>query len=117
METPFCQTDYHGVEVTQCMPLKYNTNIYGEDSLYFHTGSAYGVYSLFTYNPDTRNGVVVITTGASGTQDEYGIYAVCGDITELLYSSLKKDWKLGPLFLESDSLEEETGLSDNNGAV
>lgn len=117
MEAPFCQTDYHGVEVTQCMPLKYNTNIYGEDSLYFHTGSAYGVYSLFTYNPDTRNGIVVITTGASGTQDEYGIYAVCGDITELLYSSLKKDWKLGPLFLESDSLEEETGLSDNNGAV
>ena len=117
METPFCQTDYHGVEVTQCMPLKYNTNIYGEDSLYFHTGSAYGVYSLFTYNPETKNGVVVITTGASGTTDEYGIYAVCGDISELLYSSLKKDWKLEPLFLESNPLENEsneTGLSDNN---
>ena len=114
MEEPFCQTDYHGIEVTQCMPLKYNTNIYGEDSLYFHTGSAYGVYSLFTYNPDTKNGAVVITTGASGAQDDYGIYAVCGDISELLYSSLKKDWKLGPLFLEPNSSEEETGLSDNN---
>ena len=117
MEAPFCQTDYHGVEVTQCMPLKYNTNIYGEDSLYFHTGSAYGVYSLFTYNPDTKNGVVVITTGASGVLDEYGIYAVCGDISELLYSSLKKDWKLGPLFLEPDSSEdsiEETSVSENN---
>lgn len=112
MEAPFCQTDYHGVEVTQCMPLKYNTNIYGEDSLYFHTGSAYGVYSLFTYNPDSKNGVVVITTGASGAQDEYGIYAVCGDISELLYSSLKKDWKLGPLFLEPDPLEET--ISQNN---
>lgn len=116
METPFCQTDYHGVEVTQCMPLKYNTDIYGEDSLYFHTGSAYGVYSLFTYNPETKNGVVVITTGALGTLDEYGVYAVCGDISELLYSSLKKDWKLEPLFLEPDSSEdntEETGTTEN----
>lgn len=93
METPFCKTDYHGVEVTQCMPLKYNINIYGQRSLYFHTGSAYGVYALITYNPDTRNGVAVVTTGASGAQDEYGIYAICGDISEMLYTSLKQDWK------------------------
>lgn len=93
METPFCQTDYHGVEVTQCMPLKYNTDIYGQKSLYFHTGSAYGVYALMTYNPATKDGVVVVTTGASGAQDEYGIYALCGDISEMLYSSLEKDWK------------------------
>ena len=93
METPFCQTDYHGVEVTQCMPLKFNTNIYGQRSLYFHTGSAYGVYALITYNPDTKDGVAVVTTGASGAQDEYGIYAICGDISEMLYTSLKQDWK------------------------
>ena len=96
METPFCQTDYHGVEVTQCMPLKYNTDIYGQTSLYFHTGSAYGVYALMTYNPATRDGVAVVTTGASGAQDEYGIYALCGDISELLYSSLEKNWITNP---------------------
>ena len=90
METPYCETDYHGVQVLQCMPLKYNTNIYGEDELYFHTGSAYGVYSLFTYNPNTKNGVVVITSGASGAQDKYGIYAVCGDISNSIYSSLQE---------------------------
>ena len=89
MEKPYCETDYHGVTVKQCMPLKYNTNIYGEDELYFHTGSAYGVYSLFTYNPDTKNGVVVITTGASGAQDKYGIYAICGDISNAIYSALR----------------------------
>ncbi|MBR5598161.1 MAG: serine hydrolase [Lachnospiraceae bacterium] len=89
METPYCETDYHGVKVKQCMPLKYNTNIYGEKELYFHTGSAYGVYSLFTYNPKTRNGVVVITTGASGAQDQYGIYAICGDISNAIYSALR----------------------------
>lgn len=89
METPYCETDYHGVKVMQCKPLKYNTNIYGEDELYFHTGSAYGVYSLFTYNPETRNGVVVITTGASGATDQYGIYAICGDISNAIYSALR----------------------------
>ena len=32
-------------------------------------------------------GVVVLTTGASGTKDAYGIYAVCGEISQLLYQS------------------------------
>ena len=100
METPYCETDYHGVRVMQCMPLKYNTNIYGEEELYFHTGSAYGVYSLFTYNPNTKNGVVVITTGASGAQDKYGIYAICGDISNSIYTALQ-DKKTFPSFPDS----------------
>lgn len=31
--------------------------------------------------------MVVLTTGASGTKDAYGIYAVCGEISQLLYQS------------------------------
>ena len=88
MEEPYCTTDYHGVTVTQCMPLKHNTDIYNQKELYFHTGSAYGVYSLMSYNPDTKNGVVVITTGASGSQDAYGIYSVCGSISNEVYNYL-----------------------------
>ena len=90
MEAQFCPTDLHGVQVTQCFPLKYLTNIYRENSLYFHTGSAYGAYTLFSYNPNTKNGVIVLTIGASGVCDEYGIYSVCGNISEFLYQESNK---------------------------
>lgn len=105
METPYGPADYHGVQVTQCLPLKYNTNIYGEESLYFHTGSAYGAYTLFSYNPKTRNGVVVLTIGASGVCDEYGIYSVCGEISELMYNVTNSFMK---------NREKEVSVSENN---
>lgn len=90
METQYCDAILHEVEVIQCFPLKYLENIYDESSLYFHTGSAYGVFNLFSYNPETKNGVVVLTTGASGICDEYGIYAVCGEISKVLYNDAAK---------------------------
>lgn len=70
----------------QCQPLRYRTGAYGQSGLYYHTGSAYGVYNLISYNPATRCGVVVLTTGASGTKDGNGIYAVCGEAASLLYA-------------------------------
>lgn len=86
METGYCSADLHGKDIIQCVPLMYKADIYGQDGLYFHTGSAYGVYALASYNPETRNGVVVLTTGASGACDGYGIYAVCGEIADYLYT-------------------------------
>jgi CubicO group peptidase (beta-lactamase class C family) len=77
-----------GASFYQAMPLRYRTGLYGQDVLYYHTGSAYGVYSLISYNPVTRNGVVVLTTGASGREDGSGIYAVCGEITGYIYAAL-----------------------------
>ena len=70
----------------QCMPVKKKKGLYNQEYLYYHTGSAYGTYSLYTYNPDTKMGVVVLTTGAQSTRDKYGIYAVCGDITNEIYA-------------------------------
>jgi N-acetylmuramoyl-L-alanine amidase/CubicO group peptidase (beta-lactamase class C family) len=69
----------------QCLPLRHRADLYGEDELYYHTGSNYGVFNLISYNPVTGNGVVVLTSGASGAQDAYGIYAVCGEISEYVY--------------------------------
>lgn len=117
MESPYGSADYHGVQVTQCLPLKYQTNIYGEDSLYFHTGSAYGAFNLCSYNPETRNGVIVLTIGASGATDEYGIYSVCGEISKLLYEETNKQM-YGNAFaieevLETENTEVET-TEDNN---
>ena len=72
----------------QALPLRSQDGIYGRDTLYYHTGSAYGVYNFFSYDPAARDGVVVLTTGASAVKDSRGIYAVCGEISQYIYDKI-----------------------------
>ena len=74
----------------QCLVLRRQENILGQDVLYYHTGSAYGVYTLLTFNPETKNGVVVLTTGALRKTDKYGLYSICSSICEDLYSRMEE---------------------------
>ena len=66
--------------VGQGMPVLLRKNFYDGRTLNYHTGSAYGVYSLYAYDRSTKTGVVVITTGIKEQKDSYNIYAGCGDI-------------------------------------
>jgi len=75
--------------VYQAMPMRFQFGLYGREGLYYHTGSAYGVYNLLSYDPFTGDGVVVLTTGADGKKDGQGIYAVCGEISQTLYDAVK----------------------------
>lgn len=91
METPRFTVDladYSSFE--QCLILRRQENVLGQDVLYYHTGSAYGVYSLMTYNPDTQNGIVVISTGAKRNMNEKGMYALCYDLMEILYAKMEE---------------------------
>ena len=72
----------------QALPMRLRFDAYGRERLYYHTGSAYGVYNLLSYDPDTGDGVVVLTMGADGGKDEYGIYAVCGEISRAVYEAV-----------------------------
>ena len=72
----------------QCLPLRRRANLYGKEELCYHTGSNYGVYNLISYDPVTGDGVVVLTSGASGATDAYGIYAICGEISEYVYRNM-----------------------------
>lgn len=74
---------------TQCHPLRYKPDIFGRKNIYYHTGSAYGVYNLICYDPDTGDGVVVLTTGASSGKSSDGIYGVCADIAEYILKTIK----------------------------
>lgn len=86
METRY---DYQLADGTyQALPLRSQDNIYGRLRLYYHTGSAYGVYNWASYDPATRDGVVVLSVGASAAKDSRGIYAVCGNISEYIYGIL-----------------------------
>ena len=73
----------------QGLPLRCQRDIYGRGTLYYHTGSAYGVYNCMSYDPDTGDGVVVLTVGASGAKDERGIYAICGEISQYVYTAIR----------------------------
>lgn len=83
METRFDQILSDGTY--QALPLRSQDNIYGRDRLYYHTGSAYGVYNFMSYDPETGDGIVVLSSGASASKDENGIYAVCGNISKYFY--------------------------------
>ena len=72
LERPRLTADNGESVFDQCLALRRKEGIYGQDTLYYHTGSAYGVYALMSYNPETKNGVVVISTGADRAVDENG---------------------------------------------
>lgn len=74
----------------QAMPMRLRYGAYGREGIYYHTGSAYGVYNFLSYDPFTGDGVVVLTTGADGGKDAYGIYAVCGEISQAVYDTVKR---------------------------
>lgn len=75
----------------QAQPLFYAPSLYGRAGIYFHTGSAFGVYNCISYDPDTGDGVVVLTTGASGVAGQYDIYNVCGEVSEYIYELLSEN--------------------------
>ena len=87
LETPLAQPVTHKESTfCQCRPLRLQYGMYGREAIYYHTGSAYGFYGLLSYDPAAGDGVVVFTTGADGVTDEYGVYAVCGEIARAVYS-------------------------------
>jgi CubicO group peptidase (beta-lactamase class C family) len=73
----------------QALPLRYWPEIYGREGVYYHTGSAYGVFNCASYDPVTGDGVVVLTSGASGAKDEHGIYKICAEINDYIYGVIK----------------------------
>ncbi len=92
METPLDTPVSDGRSTfLQCRPLRYQEELYGREGLYYHTGSAYGQYALLSYDPDTGDGVVVLTSGADGAEDEHGIYAICGEIAQAVYAAVEED--------------------------
>lgn len=91
METPRFAIDY--LEGTwpfeQCLVLRRQTDLMGRPLLYYHTGSAYGVYALISYDPEARDGVVAVTVGAPYKVNERGLYALCADLSERLYAEME----------------------------
>ena len=69
----------------QAFPLFYAADLYGRGGIYYHPGSAFGVFNCISYDSETGDGVVVLTTGANGSADHYDIYNICDEINEYIY--------------------------------
>ena len=72
----------------QAHPLCYVPDIYGREGVYYHPGTAYGVFSCVSYDPQTGDGVVVITSGAATGIERYEFYDVCDEINSYIYETL-----------------------------
>ena len=75
----------------QCLPMRRRTNLFGEEEIFYHTGSNFGVFSLASYNPNNGNGVVVLTSGANGVRDSNDIYSICAEISDYIYKYMQNE--------------------------
>lgn len=69
----------------QCLPVAYYPGMYGQDGLYFHTGNRFGVFSVYTFDPVTGVGTVVVSTGAKPVVTSH-VAAVCGEVSEYVHN-------------------------------
>ncbi len=72
----------------QCIGVRLKEDMIDGRTMYYHPGSAYGVYSLMAFDPSDGSGVVVVTSGASGKINNKKLYSVCADIMELCYEEV-----------------------------
>lgn len=90
METPRFTVNVEGAcPFEQCLVLRRQEDLMGRSSVYYHTGSAYGVHTLLSYDPDSGDGVVVITVGAPRRVNDRGLYTLCADLSERLYAEMR----------------------------
>ncbi len=62
-------------------------NAFDGRTVFGHTGSAYGMYACYVLDPASADGVVVLTSGARyETDPQTGIYSICMDLIQLLFS-------------------------------
>ena len=90
MEKRYFTAAENGGKFKQALILRYGADRYGTNGVYYHTGNAYGVIALASYDPETKNTVVVLTTGASHERDDDGVYKVCSEIADAVYRNIDK---------------------------
>lgn len=60
-------------------------DLFGKDNVCTHTGSNFGMFSAFAIDPESGDGVVILTSGANGSKNNNaGIYSICYDLIEEL---------------------------------
>lgn len=64
----------------QCLVLRHRDDLLDGRPMYYHNGNLLGVYSLLCFDPESGDGLVLITNGAKGSKLSGGVYNVCGEL-------------------------------------
>ncbi len=76
-------TAYYQLEdYDQCLVLRHRDDMFADRSLYYHNGNMAGVYSMICLDPETGDGMVIISNGSKEPKLENGVYSVCGELAE-----------------------------------
>ena len=67
--------------------ISYSESVIPGRTVAYHTGSNFGLYAAFAFDPQTGTGAVVLTSGASGAADGSGIYAVCAKMLRACFGA------------------------------
>ena len=86
MDTPLENGAYQG------HPFMHVPELYGREQIYFQTGRGAGVFSSFSYDAATGDGVVVLTSGAKGYMNDIEIARICDDLNTLGYNILAEKY-------------------------
>lgn len=61
-----------------------NKNVFKDRTFYSHTGNAYGMHSVYLFDPETGDGITILTSGSNVKYlDEKGIYDICDEYVNL----------------------------------
>ena len=60
------------------------------EGFYWHTGSAYGLFSQYLYSGEGNRGVVVATTGAATSREPNGMVTVCSELSAVVWRELNQ---------------------------
>lgn len=82
------EVQLEGNHYEQCIAIRRSPDIIEGRTMYFHTGSAYGIYSLVAYDPQDGSGVVIISSGARDLTNDMNIRLICLHTAEALYEDL-----------------------------
>ena len=89
LEKKYFTEKENGGEFRQCIGLRYQTKLYGTAGLYYESGIKNGVQTFASYDPKTKNTVVIMASGAVAQYDSSGICGVCGQIASEIYAVLR----------------------------
>lgn len=64
-----------------------NKLIFKNHTLYSHPGYSYGLYSTYLFNPETGDGIVILTSGCDYVDyvDDAGFYNICQEYVNLMF--------------------------------
>ena len=63
------------------------TDVIEGETVYVHTGSAYGMYAAYVFDPVAKRAAVVLTTGEERLADDNGVYALCLELIREIWDA------------------------------